>query len=170
MYLAHIRYNLVKHVPVRISAVCFLRNNNERNNTLNLTSYNPNITFKNNFSLQSTIESIIKTQAGIIKSISESTPVSYVQEFVVDIHSYTGLPWWASIIFTTVLLRTCITFPFAIHQNYIMAKIENLKIELPDIVKNLKIETTIAIKRFGWTEQHAKLVYIRSVSLNAINF
>lgn len=155
------KYNLVKSAQIRVSSIGFIKYNRENRPLLNITSHN--FDQKNYFSLKDTIESIVKTQAGIIKSISESTPVSYVQDFVVNFHSFTGLPWWASLICMTIFLRSCITFPFAIHQNYIMAKIENLKLEMPALVEELKKETTIAVKKFGWTEQQAKAVYYRSV-------
>lgn len=123
-------------------------------------------TQKRNFSLQSTIESLVKTQSGIFKSISESVPVSYVQEFVLSIHSYTGLPWWASIILTTVVLRTFVTVPLALYQNYILAKVENLGQEMPGIVEELKKETAIAIRKFKWDEKTAKFMFHRSVCIS----
>lgn len=123
---------------------------------------------KRTFSLQSTIESIIKTQSGIFKTLSESVPVSYAQDFVLYVHSSTGLPWWASIILTTVFLRSCLTVPLAIYQNYILAKVENLHAEMPAIVEELKRETAVAIKRFKWDERTAKLMFKRSVCINKI--
>lgn len=118
------------------------------------------------FSLQSTIESIIKTQVGFFKSLSESTPVEYFQKFLLTVHDSTGLPWWATIVCTTVALRTCITLPLSIYQNYILAKYENLHLEMPDIVKELKYETAIAVKMFNWDERTARMHYNRSVSCN----
>lgn len=129
------------------------------------TSHKLNIQ-KRNFSLQSTIESVVKTQSGIFKSISESVPVSYAQEFVLNIHSYTGLPWWASIIITTVVLRTFVTVPLALYQNYILARVENLGQEMPEIVKELKKEMAIAIRKFNWDERTAKIMFTRSVCIS----
>lgn len=164
MYLAHIfKHSTIKQVPFKVSSVCFVQNNNETNNCINLTPKNPNLILRKNFSLKSAIESIVTTQAGIIRSISESTPVSYVQDFVVNFHSFTELPWWGSIVLTTILMRTLVTFPLGIHQNYIMAKIENLKLEMPKIVEEMKKEMAVAVKNFGWTEQQAKVIYFRSV-------
>jgi hypothetical protein len=36
---------------------------------------------------------------------------------------------------------------------------------MPEIVKELKKETVVAIKKFNWTEKQARVVYNRSVSI-----
>lgn len=116
------------------------------------------------FSIQSTIDSLVKTQTGIFKTISESTPVEYSQKFLIALHETSGLPWWATIVMSTILVRTCVTLPLAVYQNYIMAKVENLNREMVDIVKELKGEMAVAIRKFKWDEQTAKYYYRRSVS------
>lgn len=99
------------------------------------------------------------------QSISNSTPVHYFQQGLVQVHDITGLPWWATVIISTVFLRTVVTLPFAIYQNKISARIELLTLEMPDIVQGLKRETAIAIKQFKWSEQQARVTYNRSVCL-----
>lgn len=123
----------------------------------------PFAALRRHFSLQSTIESIARTQTGIFKSLSESTPVAYSQDFLLTVHNTTGLPWWATIICTTVLLRSCVTVPLAIYQHYILAKLENIKMEMDDIAKELKHETSIAVKLYKWDERTAKIAFRRSV-------
>lgn len=98
------------------------------------------------------------------QSISNSTPVYYFQQGLIQAHDITGLPWWATVIISTVFLRTVVTLPFAIYQNKISARIELLTLEMPDIVQGLKRETAIAIKQFKWSEQQARVTYNRSVS------
>ncbi|XP_018564114.1 mitochondrial inner membrane protein COX18 [Anoplophora glabripennis] len=115
------------------------------------------------FSLQSTVESIVKTQTGIFKTLSESTPVEYAQKFLLTVHDTTGLPWWASVVCSTILLRTCVTLPLAIYQHYILAKVENLKLEMPKIVKELKHEIALAIRMYNWDEKTARITFNRSV-------
>ncbi|CAH0547624.1 unnamed protein product [Brassicogethes aeneus] len=118
---------------------------------------------KRHFSLQSTVESVVRTQSGIFKAISESAPVECIQKSLVTIHDTSGLPWWATIVCTTILFRTSVTLPLAIYQNYIMAKLENLKLEMPLIVEELKRETAMAIKMYKWDEKMAKITYNRSI-------
>ena len=50
------------------------------------------------------------------QSVSASKPVEIIQEGVTQIHDISGLPWWATIIASTVLLRSVMTFPLAIYQ------------------------------------------------------
>lgn len=60
---------------------------------------------RRNFSFQSSVQSFAASQSGIFKTISESTPVEYCQKFLLCVHDFTGLPWWASIILSTFLIR-----------------------------------------------------------------
>jgi membrane protein insertase Oxa1/YidC/SpoIIIJ len=48
--------------------------------------------------------------------LSESTPVSYAQDLLLFLHNSAGLPWWTTIIVTTVFLRTVVTLPLAFYQ------------------------------------------------------
>lgn len=95
--------------------------------------------------------------------MSNSTPVHYVQESLIQIHNITGLPWWATIVLSTLLLRTFIIFPLAVYQNKIAARLENITLEMPGIVAELKKETAIAMKRYNWTQNQARSIYNKSL-------
>ncbi|KAL1377282.1 hypothetical protein pipiens_016364 [Culex pipiens pipiens] len=103
------------------------------------------------------------TVTSLWTSMSQSTPVAYVQQGLVNIHDFTGLPWWASVILSTVLMRSLVTLPLAIYQNKIVARLEKISLEMPEIVKGLKLETAYAIKKYNWTEQEARITYNRSL-------
>lgn len=159
---------LVHAGKVRLYSACLISDkhfNNSYSSKHNKQYFLYNDLGRRHFSLQTTVESIIKTQSGIFKSLSESVPVSYAQDFLLNVHSSTGLPWWASIILSTIVLRSCVTVPLAIYQNYILAKLENLQLEMPAIVKELKRETAIAIRKFNWDERQAKMMFNRSVGI-----
>ncbi|XP_055687474.1 cytochrome c oxidase assembly protein COX18, mitochondrial [Lutzomyia longipalpis] len=96
-------------------------------------------------------------------SLSKSVPVGYFQEALIKIHDTTGLPWWGTIILSTCLLRTVVTVPLTIYQNKIMARIELISMEMPEIAKELKRETAIAMKQLNWTEKEAKIMYAHSL-------
>lgn len=49
-------------------------------------------------------------------TLSNSTPVSYAQQFVISFHEITGTPWWATIMLSAVTLRLVITLPLAAYQ------------------------------------------------------
>lgn len=117
-----------------------------------------------NYSFYGAIQSLAETQSSIFKTLSESAPVGHFQNFLVTVHDYSGLPWWATIIGTPVALRTAITLPLAIHQHYILAKLENLNKEMVDIVSELKKEMAVAIQMYKWDERTAKYHYKSSVT------
>ncbi|XP_039966794.1 cytochrome c oxidase assembly protein COX18, mitochondrial [Bactrocera tryoni] len=100
---------------------------------------------------------------GIWHTLSQSTPVAYIQDTLTTIHDYSGLTWWASIVVSTILFRTLITLPLAIYQHKIMARLELLALEMPAIVAELKKEAAVAMKKFNWTEKQTRLVYNRSL-------
>ncbi|KAK4873336.1 hypothetical protein RN001_015365 [Aquatica leii] len=110
-----------------------------------------------------TNESVIQTQPGLFRLISESTPVDYLQKFIISVHDTTGLPWWATIICTTIFLRSTVTVPLAIYQNYIIAKVRNIQLELAHLDNELKAEVQAAIKLYQWDEKTAKFHYKRSL-------
>ncbi|KAL5290854.1 COX18 family protein [Megaselia abdita] len=104
-----------------------------------------------------------ETVVGFWKTLSHSTPVAYVQEGLLNIHDYSGLPWWATIVLSTFLFRTAVTLPLAIYSTRITSKIENLTLEMPALVKELKAETAFGIRKYKWTEKKARMIYNRSV-------
>lgn len=96
-------------------------------------------------------------------SVSSSAPVTQMQETLTQLHDMAGLPWWSTIILSTVLLRGAITFPLAIYQSKVLAKVEKVSEEMPAIVKELKYETALAIRKFKWSEKEARIMYNRSL-------
>ncbi|XP_060535800.1 cytochrome c oxidase assembly protein COX18, mitochondrial [Cylas formicarius] len=103
------------------------------------------------------------SEYGLYKSLSESAPVEWCQNLLVTVHDATGLPWWASIIGTTVMLRTCLTLPLAVYQNRVLARLENATLEMGPLVDELKKETAIATKVYQWDEKTARYMFNRSV-------
>lgn len=43
-------------------------------------------------------------------------PTELFREFALSIHSFTNLPWWASIVLYTVIIRVTLCFPLSIYQ------------------------------------------------------
>lgn len=96
-------------------------------------------------------------------SVSNSAPVNFVQDSLVQFHDFSGLPWWSSIVVSTILIRGAITFPLAIHQAKNLAKFEKVTEEMPALVKELKVETVHAMKKFKWNEKQARIMYNHSL-------
>ena len=112
----------------------------------------------------SMIKSTVQVE-GIWKTLSESAPVETSQNALIWFHSTTGLPWWLTIILATWTIRATVTLPLALYQSYILAKVLNLKLEMNDIVEDLKLETKYDMHKFKWTENYARAMYNRSVSI-----
>lgn len=96
---------------------------------------------------------------GIWKTISESAPVEYVQDSLICLHSFIGMPWWTTIVITAFITKMMVTFPLSLYQHYIIAKVENLKPEMDEIVKELRYETNFNVMKHGWPEKYARRVY-----------
>lgn len=97
-------------------------------------------------------------------SLSQSKPVAILQDASIQLHDMSGLPWWSTIIVSTILLRGCLTLPLALYQNKILAKVEKLAtVDMPELAKELKMETHFAVKKFNWDERTAKIMYSRSL-------
>lgn len=62
------------------------------------------------------LNSLAVTQAGWFQSLSQSRLVEGLMGGLQMVHEFSNLPWWASIILSTVLLRGVLTFPLAVYQ------------------------------------------------------
>ena len=100
---------------------------------------------------------------GFYYSVSSSTPVLTLQNALLDIHSFSGLPWWAVISLTTLGIRSLCVFPFAVHQNQVIGRLANINLELGKIAPDLNKEVNIAKKMYNWDEQTAKKVFKKNV-------
>lgn len=60
---------------------------------------------------------------GWYEALAASAPVAGAEAVLLGAHSASGLPWWGSILFTTVALRGAVTLPLAAYQHYILAKV-----------------------------------------------
>lgn len=109
--------------------------------------------------------SYTETIAGAWTTLSQSAPVTALQNGLIQLHDATGLPWWGTLLVSTFALRTVITLPLAVYQNRNMAKFEKVAtIDLPEISKELKQEVAIAVRKFNWTEEEARKAFTASVS------
>jgi len=101
--------------------------------------------------------------SGIFKIMSESVPIKVAQDFLLLVHDYTGLPWWSVIVLTTVTMRTIMTLPLSFYQLYILAKLENLKYEMDEIIKEMKTEINYGTHKYSWSKKYATRLYNHSV-------
>lgn len=109
------------------------------------------------------LEGFSKWQEGVYTSISNSYPVHMMQDGLLYFHDTTGLPWWATVVTSTVLIRTVMTLPLAVYSTYILAKVENISLELKDLILDLKRETALAKRYWKLSEKQAAVLYKRSL-------
>lgn len=60
---------------------------------------------------------------GWYEALATSAPVQSAEDVLLFAHTASGLPWWGSILLTTVALRGAVTLPLAAYQHYILAKL-----------------------------------------------
>lgn len=102
---------------------------------------------------------------GIYTEISNSTCVHLCQQNLINFHDYTGLPWWATIIVTTIVLRTIITSPLTVYTNKIAIRLEQIGAEMPPIVAELKMETAQAKHLYNLSDRDTQRLFRHNVKL-----
>ncbi|KAJ8262556.1 hypothetical protein GJAV_G00167760 [Gymnothorax javanicus] len=93
---------------------------------------------------------------GWYESLADSTPVHLTEQVLVTMQGATGLPWWANIICTTLVLRTAITLPLGAYQMVIIGKVEGLQSEIAELAKRLRYEVSVRGKQRGWSEKDCR--------------
>ncbi|XP_045713838.1 cytochrome c oxidase assembly protein COX18, mitochondrial isoform X4 [Phyllostomus hastatus] len=100
---------------------------------------------------------------GWYEALATSAPVRGAEELLLGAHNATGLPWWSTVILTTVALRSAVTLPLAAYQHYILAKVENLQPEIKNIARHLNQEVAIHAHQLGWSKRVARLTYLKNM-------
>ncbi|XP_021081722.1 cytochrome c oxidase assembly protein COX18, mitochondrial isoform X2 [Mesocricetus auratus] len=100
---------------------------------------------------------------GWYEALAASVPVRAAEEVLLGAHAASGLPWWGSIMLSTVALRGAVTLPLAAYQHYILAKVENLQPEVKNIAKHLNQEVAVRARQFGWSKRVARLTYLKNM-------
>ncbi|XP_051160320.1 cytochrome c oxidase assembly protein COX18, mitochondrial-like [Leptopilina boulardi] len=94
-----------------------------------------------------------------LKDISESPLVNYCQEYLQFLHNYTGLPWWATIVLSSVILKTIFYFPLSLQQRRCLIALDNVQQKFNISMELIKEEIKISMKKFGWPMDFAKSRY-----------
>eukprot|EP00794_Sanderia_malayensis_P016647 gene16647-18337_t len=82
-----------------------------------------------------------------------------IQTLLINMQSFTGLPWWATIVSSTILLRFVITLPLARVQATAVAKTELLQPTLKEVYEALKHNIAIKGKRNGESAEEVERKY-----------
>lgn len=73
-------------------------------------------------------------------SSTDFPPVNVAYESFIAIHEFTGLPWWATVIVSTVLLRSILTLPLFVVSQATIARYKNVQTDLKEISVILKMD------------------------------
>ena len=75
--------------------------------------------------------------------------VHSAEQFLMSVHSLTGLPWWLVVVGSTIALRSVITLPLAIQQNKLIARIELLQPTIKEYKEAIKHNVVVKCRREG---------------------
>ncbi|XP_066599760.1 cytochrome c oxidase assembly protein COX18, mitochondrial [Prorops nasuta] len=117
------------------------------------------IRYNSNLTLTLPTNSVIHSSEdlpNIFKVLSESAPVEFAQNSWVWLHGTTGLPWWATLIIGTIIIRTATTLPLSVVQIHNAQKLVTAAEEFKDTLHSLHVLAKNNIERKGWTEADAK--------------
>ncbi|KAJ3587831.1 hypothetical protein NHX12_011426 [Muraenolepis orangiensis] len=85
------------------------------------------------------------------------------EQLLISSQGATGLPWWASIMCTTLALRTVVTLPLGAYQMVIIGKVEALQSEIAELAKRLRNEVSVRAQERSWTERHCRYQFKKNL-------
>lgn len=91
------------------------------------------------------------------------TIIHLAEGFFQTVHHYSHLPWWAVIAFSTIILRSLVTLPFAVHQNKIIAKMELLLPTLKEYQEAVKHNVVGRCRQAGLPVEEANRRFKKEV-------
>uniref|UniRef100_A0A8D2IT81 Cytochrome c oxidase assembly factor COX18 n=1 Tax=Varanus komodoensis TaxID=61221 RepID=A0A8D2IT81_VARKO len=100
---------------------------------------------------------------GWYETLSSSVPALWMESGLVALQAASGLPWWATVIAASAVLRTGLTLPLAAQQGRVLAKLENLQPEIQSLAKRLRYEVSICAKQQEWSEKSARFYFKKNL-------
>lgn len=100
----------------------------------------------------------------------ESTPINCAYNFLTTVHDNLGLPWWGTIVLSTIVLRTCVTLPIFVVTAKNSAKLELLAPEMKKLANDLKMEVIRAKTVLKWSERTANFEFRKNVGNYIISY
>jgi len=91
-------------------------------------------------------------------------PIGLAQHALETINASVGLPWWATIVLATFVLRTATTLPLMIYSLHNVARVERLQPEIKALAEELSAEIRHAQLKNQWNSRMAKYHFKWNVS------
>ena len=98
-----------------------------------------------------------------VQGVYVPTPTEKCYDLMEYIHDSVGLPWWLTILATTILFKGMIVFPFAVWQQMILARIENAQPLINAYVEQIKQQLAIIAKDERWSRRKMGKVFGQEV-------
>lgn len=95
----------------------------------------------------------------VVLDIESSKTIQFVQNSLIELHDFTGLPWWANIALTTFAFRTLITLPLSIYQQKVLQRYLALSREMEIYAKKLSQELPIQAYAHNLDRRRTSLVF-----------
>nr|XP_060637327.1 cytochrome c oxidase assembly protein COX18, mitochondrial [Anolis sagrei ordinatus] len=97
------------------------------------------------------------------EALASSAPVVCAESGLAALQAASELPWWATVVVASALLRTGLTLPLAALQSRVLAKLENLQPEIQSLAKHLRYEVSVCAKQQGWSEKLARFHFKKNL-------
>ncbi|XP_037116671.1 cytochrome c oxidase assembly protein COX18, mitochondrial isoform X1 [Syngnathus acus] len=92
-----------------------------------------------------------------------SAPVRLAEDFLIQVQQTSGLPWWLSIAFSTLTIRTLVTLPLAAYQMRVLAKVEALQTEIATLAERLRYQVSLRASERGWTDKQSRFQFRKNL-------
>lgn len=92
------------------------------------------------------------------------TPVEVTYEFLEYFHDEVCLSWWMAIVATTVIYKSLLSFPLAVLQQRVFARIENVQPQINTFVEQAKQQLALIAKERNWSKAEHQNQFDREVS------
>ena len=123
---------------------------------------------KVHFDTKRLLSTTTTTLSNFVTFLHNNSCVKTAEDLLIDVHDRLDLSWSATIVTSMLIARSLITVPLFVYQQIVLARLENLQLELPDIKQ--KILSDIALNRslHNWSDKCCQFNYNRSVSVIVI--
>ncbi|XP_060103733.1 cytochrome c oxidase assembly protein COX18, mitochondrial [Heteronotia binoei] len=97
------------------------------------------------------------------EAVSGWAPVGWAEAGLAGLQAASGLPWWATVVASSALLRTGLTLPLAALQARVLAKLENLQPEVRGLAQRLRLEVSLCAQQRRWSPWAARFHFRKNL-------
>lgn len=95
--------------------------------------------------------------------VVDTSAIQTIEKLLISFHDFTGLPWWASILGCTIILRLCLMTPLYIIQTKNTMKYQRYLVLFKEVHEKLATEVKEKAAANKWDESMANQQFISSL-------